>query len=78
MEYAMVSTVSPKASDTPRRPMPTSGNAAAMTALPQPAKVSQKVPMGLRRAFAQFHVNVRYVSQLLRSCQGWLGTHQGV
>src|SRR5689334_697795 len=41
----MVSTDRPKANATPRRPIPTSGKAAAMTALPQPAKVSQKVPM---------------------------------
>src|SRR4051812_4734214 len=41
----MVSTVRPKASATPSRPIPTSGKLAAMTALPQPAKVSQKVPM---------------------------------
>ena len=37
--------VRPKASETPSSPMPTSGKAAAMTALPQPAKVSQNVPM---------------------------------
>src|SRR5688572_2234074 len=46
--YAIVSTVSPKASDTPRRPMPRleSGppNAAASTALPQPPNTSQNVP----------------------------------
>ena len=41
---AMVSTVSPNASETPSRPMPTFGNAAASTALPQPPKTSQKVP----------------------------------
>src|SRR5688572_21323841 len=41
----MVSTLRPKASETPRRPMPTSGKPAAMTALPHPAKVSQKVPI---------------------------------
>ena len=41
----MVSTVRPKASATPSRPMPTSGKAAASTALPQPPSTSQKVPM---------------------------------
>src|SRR4051794_39651503 len=41
----MVSTVRPKASETPKRPMPTWGKAAAMTALPQPPKVSQNVPI---------------------------------
>src|ERR1700722_12894593 len=45
MAYAIVSTVSPNASDTPSSPMPTDGKAAAMTALPHPAKTSQKVPM---------------------------------
>ena len=40
----MVTTVSPKASDTPIRPMPTSGNAAASTALPHPPSTSQNVP----------------------------------
>ena len=44
MAYAMVSTVRPKASDTPSRPIPTLGNAAARTALPQPPKTSQNVP----------------------------------
>ena len=33
------------AAQTPSRPMPTSGKLAAITALPQPPKVSQKVPM---------------------------------
>ena len=45
MAYAMVSTDRPKASDTPSRPMPTCGKAAAITALPHPARTSQKVPM---------------------------------
>src|SRR5262245_48654450 len=41
----MVSTVKPKASATPCNPIPTLGNAADRTALPQPPKTSQKVPM---------------------------------
>src|SRR4051794_41745465 len=45
MEYAIVSTVRPKASETPSNPIPTCGNPAAMTAEPQPANVSQKVPI---------------------------------
>src|SRR6056297_2059345 len=40
----MVSTVRPKASETPAKPMPSSGKPAARTALPQPPKTSQKVP----------------------------------
>jgi len=41
----MVTTLSPNAKDTPTSPIPTCGKPAAMTALPQPAKVSQNVPM---------------------------------
>ncbi len=41
----MVTTVKPKASETPSRPIPTPGKAAAITALPQPPKVSQNVPI---------------------------------
>src|SRR3569833_1507152 len=44
MANAIVSTVRPNASDTPSRPMPTLGNAAAITALPQPPSTSQNVP----------------------------------
>ena len=44
MAKAMVRTVRPNASDTPTKPIPSCGKAAASTALPQPAKVSQKVP----------------------------------
>jgi hypothetical protein len=40
----MASTLKPKASDTPVRPMPTPGKAAVITALPQPPSTSQKVP----------------------------------
>src|SRR5690606_30780375 len=42
--YAIVSTVRPKANETPSRPMPTLGKAAASTALPQPPNTNQKVP----------------------------------
>src|SRR6185295_14775787 len=41
----MVTTLRPKASDTPTNPMPTCGKPAAITALPHPAKVSQNVPI---------------------------------
>src|ERR1700733_294593 len=44
MAYAMVSTVRPKANETPSRPIPTLGKPAARTALPQPPKTSQNVP----------------------------------
>src|ERR1700730_15827003 len=43
--YAMVKTVRPNASETPTNPMPSVGNAAANTALPQPPRTSQRVPM---------------------------------
>src|SRR5712692_738127 len=44
MAYAMVRTVSPKASETPRNPIPTVGKAAESTALPHPPRTNQKVP----------------------------------
>src|ERR1700730_6654333 len=47
----MVTTVRPKASATPTRPMPISGNFAAKTALPQPPKTSQNVPMNSAPSF---------------------------
>jgi hypothetical protein len=45
MANAIVRTVNPKANDTPNKPMPTLGKAAASTALPQPPNVSQNVPI---------------------------------
>src|SRR5690606_19639610 len=54
MAKAMVSTVRPKASETPSRPMPTSGKAAASTALPQPPSTSQKVPKNSAAYFFMF------------------------
>src|SRR3954447_24449620 len=45
MAKAIVSTGRPKANETPRSPIPTSGKAAASTAEPQPPKVSQNVPI---------------------------------
>ncbi len=44
-------TVSPKASDTPTKPMPSSGNAAARTALPHPPNTSQNVPSASATSF---------------------------
>src|SRR5262245_9141812 len=41
----MVTTLRPNARETPTRPIPTCGKPAAITALPHPANVSQKVPM---------------------------------
>src|SRR6185437_11272557 len=62
----MATMVSPKASATPNRPIPTCGNAAASTALPQPPKTSQKVPMN---SAASFLVNGMVDSCLLRWSQ---------
>src|SRR5689334_25382712 len=45
MANAMVKTVNPKAKETPNNPIPTLVKAAASTALPQPPKTSQKVPI---------------------------------
>src|SRR5579863_817205 len=42
--YAIVRSVSPKASATPAKPIPVFGKPAANTALPQPPKTSQNVP----------------------------------
>src|ERR1041384_3779283 len=41
----MVRTVSPNASATPAKPIPSWGNAAASTAAPQPPRTNQAVPM---------------------------------
>src|ERR1700742_3893701 len=40
----MVSTVRPKAMDTPTKPIPSAGKAAASTALPQPPSTSHRRP----------------------------------
>src|SRR5260370_16186358 len=42
---AIVSSVRPNASATPRNPIPVFGKPAASTALPHPPKTSQKVPI---------------------------------
>ena len=41
----MVTTVKPKAIETPTNPIPNSGYAAAKTALPHPPRTNQKVPI---------------------------------
>src|SRR5947209_16355932 len=47
--YAPVSTVSPNASATPAKPIPSFGYPAARTALPHPPSTSQNVPKTRRR-----------------------------
>src|SRR5262245_41633269 len=54
----MVTTLSPKVSDTPSRPIPTCGKPAAMTALPHPANVSQNVPIN---SAAYFRVSMKHL-----------------
>ena len=49
----MLSTVSPKASETPSSPIPISGTPAEITALPQPPSTSQNVPMNSAPSFAR-------------------------
>jgi hypothetical protein len=44
MANAIVSTVRPNANETPNKPIPTFGKAAANTALPQPPNTNQNVP----------------------------------
>ena len=51
MAYAIVSTVNPNAKETPRSPIPTAGKPAESTALPQPPRTSQKVPMNSAESF---------------------------
>lgn len=63
MANAMVRTVKPKANDTPNRPIPTSGNAAANTALPQPPKTNQNVPINSAAIFLE-----RSIFQPFKKC----------
>jgi hypothetical protein len=48
---AIVNTVKPNASETPTKPMPNSGYPAAKTALPQPPKTNQNVPINSALSF---------------------------
>src|SRR5215831_12708629 len=48
---AIVRTERPKANETPRRPIPTWGKAAASTALPHPPKTSHSVPRNSAESF---------------------------
>jgi hypothetical protein len=51
MAYAIVNTAKQNANNTPTRPMPTSRNVAASTALPQPPRTNQNVPMNSAASF---------------------------
>ena len=73
MAYAMVSTVSPKASATPSRPMPTCGNAAESTALPQPPKTSQKVPKNSAETRLDRGITISSLGNPVRCATSWLG-----
>src|SRR5437868_3548692 len=54
MAKAIVTTLRPNANETPKSPIPTCGKAAARTALPQPANVSQNVPIASAVYFFAF------------------------
>src|ERR1700733_2622199 len=51
MAKAMVTTVRPNANETPSKPIPTWGKAAARTALPHPPSTNQNVPMNSAASF---------------------------
>src|SRR5215475_15477246 len=63
----MVSTVSPKANETPRSPIPRAGNAAASTALPQPPRTSQKVPRNSLESFENTRASFDVLRAAIRS-----------
>src|SRR4051794_33005956 len=64
MAYAIVNTVSPNASDTPRSPIPrfelVPPKAAARTALPQPPNTSQNVPKNSAASFCCMPHPIRF------------------
>jgi hypothetical protein len=66
-EYAIVTTVNPNASETPRSPIPTSGNPDAITAEPQPANVSQNVPIASAAYLRIWSMIVRPVEPPMRT-----------
>ena len=70
MAKAMVNTVRPNAKETPRSPMPTSGKAAASTALPHPPSTNPGV---LQQALSEqldlpweFFITVRNFGKMRR------------
>ena len=63
MAYAIVTTVKPNARDTPRKPIPNWGKAPASTALPQPPKTGQNVP--INSAHALFESDIWNLPELL-------------
>src|SRR4051794_35675875 len=70
----MVTTVRPKDSETPSSPIPTPGKAAAITALPQPAKVSQNVPIA---SAASLRVSMMYAPGLIPGAEDSRSTGGG-
>src|SRR5882724_7495438 len=56
--YAIVTTVSPDASETPTSPIPTWGKPAAITAEPHPANVNQNVPIASAAYFRIWSIGV--------------------
>src|SRR5271157_744244 len=58
----MVNTVRPNAKATPKKPIPSCGNAASRTAAPHPPKTSQNVPMNSAASFFDRGI-VRFLSR---------------
>src|ERR1039457_661644 len=71
---AIVRTVRPNARATPRYPIPTFGMPAARTALPQPPKTSQKVPMNSAMALFAKGIAVSFSAAGIGSTDRRLGT----
>src|SRR5215510_11791411 len=71
--YAIVSTDKPNAKETPSRPMPTAGKAAASTALPQPPITSQSVPRNsaVSRCESEYSFIALFLSErvVITTCQ---------
>src|SRR5262245_29665142 len=65
MAYAMVNTVRPNARETPNKPIPTFGNAAASTALPHPPNTSQNVPRNSAVAFLPRDIDAFLLAALM-------------
>src|ERR1039457_5568966 len=74
MANAIVRTVKPNARATPRYPIPTFGMPAARTALPQPPKTSQKVPMNSAMALFAKGIAVSFSASAIGVTARRLGT----
>src|ERR1700747_2175863 len=73
----MVSTVRPKARATPSIPIPTCGTPAAITALPQPPNVNQKVPIASAANLLPFITILPGYEVVVRNAKGPLRWQKG-